>query len=114
MFETLLAAADGGLLGTLRSALFVLFALLSIGIILFVLFRHTDTSGLGGAFGAGGLSGEGAFGAKSHKVADKVIAWMCGIFVVLSLLIANISSQHATVEVDTTVNNTSGDTGTSK
>jgi protein translocase SecG subunit len=100
MQDFLLAAGDSDGLSLLRNALFVLFAILSCGIIIFVLFRHTDTQGLGGAFGAGAVGGEGAFGAKSHKVADKVIAWMCGIFLVLSLIIANVSSRHATLAVD--------------
>jgi len=102
MLDYLLASSDAGGMGFLRNVLFVMFAILSCGIILFVLFRHTDTQGLGGAFGAGAVGGEGAFGAKSHKVADKVIAWMCGIFLVLSLIIANVSSRHANLAVDTT------------
>lgn len=100
MQDFLLATADSDGLSLIRNALFVMFAVLSCGIILFVLFRHTDTQGLGGAFGAGAVGGEGAFGAKSHKVADKVIAWMCGIFLVLSLIIANVSSRHASLAVD--------------
>lgn len=68
---------------------------LALLIIIFVLFRQTDSQGLAGAFGGagGGGGGEGAFGAKTQKVADKVIAWMCGLFLVLSLLIATISTE---------------------
>ncbi len=97
----LLLVAEGGLLGALQGILFIFFMLIAIGIILFVLFRHTDSAGLGGAFGGGAVGGEGAFGAKGHKVADKVIAWMCGLFVVLCLLLAHISSTQANLVADT-------------
>jgi protein translocase SecG subunit len=88
----------GDVQNSLGVVLRVVFMLLCFGIITFVLFRHTDTSGLGGAFGAGNLSGEGAFGAKSHKVADRVIAWMCGLFLALALLIAHVTSRHAELD----------------
>jgi len=97
----LLLVAEGGALGALQNLLFLFFVVIAVGIILFVLFRHTDSAGLGGAFGGGAVGGEGAFGAKGHKVADKVIAWMCGLFVVLCLLLAHIASQPATVAADT-------------
>lgn len=108
MINTLLATEGG--LEALQMVLFFVFAVICVGIILFVLFRHTDSQGLGGAFGAGSVGGEGAFGAKSHKVADKVIAWMCGIFVVLSLILANVSSRHADVAADTSTIRPTGTT----
>lgn len=83
-------ALFAGELGGAGLALAIAFILLSVLLIVFVLFRQTDSSGLGGAFGAASLSGEGAFGAKSGKVADSVISWMCLLFVVLSLLLARI------------------------
>lgn len=82
-----------------RSALTIVFVALCLLIIVFVLFRQTDSSGLSAAFGGGGGGGggEGAFGAKSHKVVDKVIGWMCGFFVVLALLIAFVSSEQTSL-----------------
>ena len=77
-----------------RQALSIAFIILAIALILFVLFRQTDSTGLAAAFGGGGGGGEGAFGAKTQKVADKVIAWMCGLFMVVALLIAYVSTTH--------------------
>ena len=78
-----------------RSALSIIFIVLSLVMILFILFRQTDSTGLASAFGGGSVGGEGAFGAKGQKVADKVIAWMCGLFIILSLLIAYTASHSA-------------------
>jgi|GEM_PF-4449512 len=82
-----------------RSALTIVFVVLCLLIIVFVLFRHSDSSGLAAAFGGGGGGGggDGAFGAKSHKVVDKVVAYMCGFFVVLALLIAFVSSEQTSL-----------------
>lgn len=81
----------------------ILFFLLSVVLIVFVLFRRTSTDGLGGAFGGAALSGEGAFGAKSAQVVDSVVTWMCVLFIVLSLLLAQMSSSDpADTKLETT------------
>lgn len=87
MQHLVLAGAFSEALAPVRQVMIVVFAVLCLALILFVLFRQADSTGLAAAFGGGG-SGEGAFGAHSQKVADKVIAWMCGLFIVLSLMIA--------------------------
>ena len=83
----------------LKSVFQVVFIILAVTLILFVLFRQTDSTGLAAAFGGGG-GGEGAFGAKTQKVADKVIAWMCGLFMVLALLIAYVSTTRISADVN--------------
>ncbi|NUQ35479.1 MAG: preprotein translocase subunit SecG [Planctomycetaceae bacterium] len=94
MLNVILAGGLQEALNGVRSYLTIAFVALSIILILFVLFRQTDSTGLAAAFGGGGGTGEGAFGAKSQKVADKVIGWLCGLFIILSLLIAVAGSSR--------------------
>lgn len=89
---TLSLLAETGALGAVQNILLGLFILLSLVLTIFVLFRQTDSSGLAAAFGGGSVGGDGAFGAKTQKVADKVIGWMCALFILLSLLLAALYS----------------------
>ncbi|MCA8939310.1 MAG: preprotein translocase subunit SecG [Planctomycetes bacterium] len=74
----------------IRDLLLYAFIALSLLIIVFVLFRQTDSQGLAAAFGGGSVGGEGAFGAKTQKVADGVIGWMCFLFVLFALILASM------------------------
>ena len=67
----------------LLTVLGVVFVFNAIVLIVFVLFRQSDTGGVGAAFGGG--DGGGALGTKGQAVADKVIAFMGFTFVVLAL-----------------------------
>ncbi len=88
MLELSVLLETGGI-AQWRGILSIFFIVLALLLIIFVLFRQTDSGGLSSAFGGGG--GDGAFGAKGHKVLDRVISWMCGLFIVLALLIAYVS-----------------------
>lgn len=68
----------------------ILFIINSVVLIVFVLFRQSDSGGIGAAFG-GGDSG-GAFGTKGQAVVDKVITFMGASFMVLSLVFSLVSN----------------------
>ena len=75
---------------TLLTLLGIVFVLNAIVLIVFVLFRQSDTGGVGAAFGGG--DGGGALGTKGQAVADKVIAFMGFTFVVLALAYSLVST----------------------
>ncbi|GIK52586.1 preprotein translocase subunit SecG [bacterium] len=81
-----LAEANPVLL-TLLGLAFVLNAIL---LIVFVLFRQSDTGGVGAAFGGG--DGGGALGTKGQAVLDRVVAFMGFTFVVLALAYSLVST----------------------
>ncbi|MBP9891071.1 MAG: preprotein translocase subunit SecG [Planctomycetes bacterium] len=75
---------------TLLTLLGIVFVLNAIVLIVFVLFRQSDTGGVGAAFGGG--DGGGALGTKGQAVADKVIAFMGFTFIVLALAYSLVST----------------------
>lgn len=83
-----------GMLGAVSNTLLVimatLFVLNCVALIVFVLFRQSDTGGIGAAFGGG--DGGGAFGTKGQAVVDKVITFMGTTFVVLALVFSLVST----------------------
>ena len=83
-----LAEANTGLL----TALGVLFVLNAIALIVFVLFRQSDSGGLGAAFG-GGDDG-GALGTKGQAFVDRVITFMGAAFIVLALVFSLASTSR--------------------
>lgn len=74
----------------LLTILGIVFVLNAIVLIVFVLFRQSDSGGVGAAFGGG--DGGGALGTKGQAVADKVIAFMGFTFVVLALAYSLVST----------------------
>ncbi|MDC1141784.1 preprotein translocase subunit SecG [Planctomycetota bacterium] len=76
----------------------ILFVINSVMLIVFVLFRQSDSGGIGAAFG-GGDSG-GAFGTKGQAVVDKVITFMGASFMVLSLVFSLYSNSSTTKNVN--------------
>lgn len=80
------ATAGTGLLTTLG----ILFVVLCVALIVFVLFRQSDSGGIGAAFGGG--DGGGAFGTKGQAVVDKVITFMGATFIVLALVFNIVST----------------------
>jgi len=74
----------------LLTLLGVVFVFNAIVLIVFVLFRQSDTGGVGAAFGGG--DGGGALGTKGQAVADKVIAFMGFTFIVLALAYSLVST----------------------
>ncbi len=75
---------------TLLTLLGIVFVFNAIVLIVFVLFRQSDTGGVGAAFGGG--DGGGALGTKGQAVADKVIAFMGFTFIVLALAYSLVST----------------------
>jgi protein translocase SecG subunit len=69
-----------------------------IAMIVFVLFRQTDTGGVGAAFGGG--DGGGAFGTKGQSMVDKVLMFMGGTFIVLSLIFNLVSTQDRAIDME--------------
>jgi preprotein translocase subunit SecG len=87
---------------TLLTALGILFVVLCVTLIVFVLFRQSDSGGIGAAFGGG--DGGGAFGTKGQAVVDKVITFMGAMFIVLALVFNLVSTgahKSTTTGVDT-------------
>jgi protein translocase SecG subunit len=80
------------MLGMVTTLLAVLFIVNCVAIIVFVLFRQSDSGGVGAAFGGGG-DGGGAFGAKGQAMVDKVLVFMGAMFIVLALIF-NLHSTH--------------------
>lgn len=88
---------------TLLTTLGILFVILSVALIVFVLFRQSDSGGIGAAFGGG--DGGGTFGTKGQAVVDRVIAIMGATFIILALvfsLVSTGSSRTQTTGVDAT------------
>ena len=50
-----------------------------------ILLRQGDSGGLSGAFG--GVGGDAAFGVKAQQHLDKIITYVAGFFVVVSILL---------------------------
>ena len=75
---------------TLLTVLGVIFTINSVALIVFVLFRQSDSGGIGAAFGGG--DGGGAFGTKGQAVVDKVITFMGATFIVLALVFNLVST----------------------
>lgn len=69
----------------------IIFVALSLALIVFVLFRQSDSGGIGAAFGGG--EGGGAFGTKGQAVVDKVITFMGGAFIIMALIFNLLSTQ---------------------
>lgn len=91
----MLAQASGAD-SAITTILAILFVINCVAIIVFVLFRHSDSGGVGAAFGGGG-DGGGAFGAKGQAVVDKVLVFMGAMFIVLALVFNLHSTQdHVT------------------
>ncbi len=76
----------------------VLFIINCVVLIVFVLFRQSDSGGIGAAFGGG--DGGGAFGTKGQAVVDKVLTFMGATFIVLALIFNIVSTQSH--QADTT------------
>ncbi|MHC4840738.1 MAG: preprotein translocase subunit SecG [Planctomycetota bacterium] len=76
----------------------ILFIINSVMLIVFVLFRQSDSGGIGAAFG-GGDSG-GAFGTKGQAVVDKVITFMGASFMILSLVFSLYSNSANAKDVN--------------
>ncbi|MEE9311117.1 MAG: preprotein translocase subunit SecG [Planctomycetota bacterium] len=74
----------------MNTLLAVLFIINSVMLIVFVLFRQSDSGGIGAAFGGG--DGGGAFGTKGQAVVDKVITFMGASFMILSLVFSLYSN----------------------
>lgn len=83
---SILAAASN----TLLIILATLFVLNCVAMIVFVLFRQSDSGGIGAAFGGG--DGGGAFGTKGQAVVDKVITFMGATFMVIALVFSLVST----------------------
>jgi preprotein translocase subunit SecG len=78
----------------LMIALGVIFVINCVALLVFVLFRQSDSGGIGAAFGGG--DGGGAFGTKGQAVVDKVITFMGGTFIVLALVFNLLSTGGTT------------------
>jgi preprotein translocase subunit SecG len=85
----MLAAANPALLTTLG----IIFVINAVALIVFVLFRQSETGGIGAAFGGG--DGGGAFGTKGQAVVDKVLTFMGATFIVLALIFNIVSTQSS-------------------
>lgn len=95
----MLAEANPALLTVLG----VIFTINSVALMVFVLFRQSDSGGIGAAFGGG--DGGGAFGTKGQAVVDKVITFMGATFIVLALvfnLVSTGGSKETTKGLDDT------------
>lgn len=75
---------------TLLIIMATVFVLNCVALIVFVLFRQSDSGGIGAAFGGG--EGGGAFGTKGQAVVDKVITFMGVTFVVMALVFSLVST----------------------
>jgi protein translocase SecG subunit len=75
-----------------------IFMINCVAMIVFVLFRQTDTGGVGAAFGGG--DGGGTFGTKGQAMVDRVLMFMGGSFIVFSLIFNLVSTQQER-QVDT-------------
>lgn len=73
-----------------NTLLAVLFVVNCVVMIVFVLFRQSDSGGIGAAFGGG--DGGGAFGTKGQAVVDKVLTFMGATFIVLALIFNLVST----------------------
>jgi preprotein translocase subunit SecG len=78
--------------GAVNVLLAVLFIINCVVLIVFVLFRQSDSGGIGAAFGGG--EGGGAFGTKGQAVVDKVLTFMGATFIVLALIFNIVSTQQ--------------------
>ncbi|MCC7510073.1 MAG: preprotein translocase subunit SecG [Planctomycetes bacterium] len=81
-----------------NTLLAVLFIINCVVMIVFVLFRQSDSGGIGAAFGGG--EGGGAFGTKGQAVVDKVLTFMGATFIVLALVFNLVSTSGG--KADTT------------
>lgn len=79
---------------TVLTLLGIIFVINCVALIIFVLFRQSDTGGIGAAFGGG--DGGGAFGTRGQAVVDRVIVFMGAAFIVLALVF-NLVSTGGTV-----------------
>lgn len=69
------------------SALFyILFFITSAILMLLILFRPSESSGLGGAFG--GMGSEAVLGVRATQTIDKIIGISAGVFILLAVAIA--------------------------
>jgi preprotein translocase subunit SecG len=82
---------------TVNTILAVLFIVNCVIMIVFVLFRQSDSGGIGAAFGGG--EGGGAFGTKGQAVVDKVLTFMGATFIVLALVFNLVSTSGSRDDV---------------
>jgi protein translocase SecG subunit len=78
---------------TLLTVLGIIFTVNCVALTIFVLFRQSDSGGIGAAFGGG--EGGGAFGTKGQAVVDKVITFMGATFIILALVFNLVSTGGA-------------------
>lgn len=93
-----------------NTLLAVLFIVNCVVMIVFVLFRQSDSGGIGAAFGGG--DGGGAFGTKGQAVVDKVLTFMGATFIVLALifnLVSTSSGKDDTTGIEGTTTPTEGE-----
>lgn len=103
---SMIAAASN----TLLILMATLFVLNCVALVVFVLFRQSDTGGIGAAFGGG--DGGGAFGTKGQAVVDKVITFMGATFVVLALVFSLVSTGTKGADARGVSDDTSTESGT--
>ena len=72
-------------MGTLHSIIQALFVLSGIILVILILLRKSDVSGLSGAFG--GVGGDTAFGVKTQKQLDKIITYISIFFMVSAVML---------------------------
>ncbi|MGE3854953.1 MAG: preprotein translocase subunit SecG [Planctomycetota bacterium] len=80
-------------MGFIIGLLYIIFTISAILLILMVLFRPTEGSGLSGAFG--GMGGDTAFGVKATQVIDKAVMIVAGTFIVLAVILAVLKKQYS-------------------
>jgi preprotein translocase subunit SecG len=78
----------------LISLLLVLFALVSVLMVLVILMQRPKSEGLGAAFG-GGVT-ENIFGAQTTNVLVKFTTWLAGIFFVLTFALSILIAHKST------------------
>ena len=72
----------------LTIVLLILFAAVSLMLILIVAIQSEDNAGLGGVFGG---SSDSAFGGQTNKVINKITAWLVVAFFVFAILIGIVN-----------------------
>lgn len=70
--------------------LYTFFYIAAILLILLVLFRPSEGSGLSGAFG--GMGGDTVFGVRATQVIDKIIAGVTVVFILVAMVLAYVSA----------------------
>src|SRR6516162_11302174 len=78
----------------LISLLLVLFALVSVLMVLVILMQRPKSEGLGAAFGAGVT--ENIFGAQTTNVLVKFTTWLVGIFFALTFALSVLYAHQST------------------